>query len=243
MSTPTSIHTAPLRRQLAPLKARWQRQARRIDALSLRERAIMFLGIVAVLAALFDTLVLTPLSARARQRGEAAQQQAAEVAQLREQFVADSRNHGDPGDALRRRLDTARATRERLDAELRAAGSADEGDGLPTVLQRLLARQPGLVLERLRLLADTPVASTSGAMPGPASAMAASVRTTTDMPALAWQGVELQVQGRYGDLQHYVQALERQLPGLRWGEMRLTAGSGDEPPRLTAQVHLLKVQP
>ena len=108
---------------LAPLRARWERQAKRIDALSLRERAILFLSIAAVLAALFDTLVLAPVTARAKVRAEAQAQQAAEVTQLREQFVATSRNANDPAGQLRNQLDAAQAERTRLDAELRKAGS------------------------------------------------------------------------------------------------------------------------
>jgi len=235
MKAQTSIDLALLRRRLAPLQAAWERQARRIDALSLRERAILFLSLAAVLAALFDTLVLTPQSARARQRAAQQAQQAADLAQLREQFVAASRNTSDPARQLRDQLDAALAERARLDAELRQAGSVIEGEGLSLVLQRLLAQQPGLALERLTLLADTPVA-----LPGAASAPRPPQPA---MPGMSWQGVELQVQGSYRDTQRYLQALERELPGLRWGEMRLSATGSGEPPRLRAQLFLLKVQP
>lgn len=224
---------------LAPLRARWLRQAKRIDALSLRERAIIFASIAAVLAALFDTLVLTPLSARQKLRTDAQASQAAELAQLREQFVAASANVNDPAGQLRAQLDAAQAERLRLDGELRKAGSVSGGEGLSAVLQRLLAQQPGLVLERLALLDDTPVAA-----PTAASAAAARPARLPTLPGMTWQGVELQVLGRYGDLQRYAQALERELPGLRWGEMHLSgSGNPNEPPRLRAQLFLLKVQP
>ena len=133
---------------LAPLRAGWERQARRIDALSLRERAFIFISIAAVLAALFDTLVLTPLSARNKLRTEAQAQQAAEVTQLRAQFVAASSTVNDPAGQLRNQIEAAQAERLRLDAELRKAGSVSGGEGLSAVLQRLLAQQSGLVLER-----------------------------------------------------------------------------------------------
>lgn len=42
------------------------------------------------------------------------------------------------------------------------------------------------------------------------------------MFGLSWQGVELQVQGSYYDLQCYVQVLECELFGLCWGEMWLS---------------------
>ena len=230
---------------LAPLKARWERQAKRIDALSLRERAIIFISIAAVLAALFDSLVLTPLSARNKLRAEAQASQAAEVTQLREQFVAASSNVNDPAGQLRVQLDAAQAERLRLDGELRKAGSVGGGEGLSAVLQRLLGQQPGLVLERLALLGDMPVAMPSTSIVSAVAASAPSARPPAlpQMPGMSWQGVELQVLGRYGDIQRYLQALEREMPGLRWGDMQLIASGNNEPPRLRAQLFLLKVQP
>lgn len=252
MKAGTPIDMALLRRRLAPLKAVWERQARRIDALSLRERAILFLSIVAVLAAVFDAVVLTPLSARTAQRGAAQAQQSSELSQLREQFVAASRTVGaDPAVELRQRLEAAQAERTQLNAALREAGSINSGEGLSAVLQRLLAQQPGLVLERLELLDDTPVTlptlsplyALAGVAPTPAPAPSAQRPTLPTMPGMSWQGVELQVQGGYRELQHYLQALEHELPGLRWGEMRLAASAPGDAPRLVAQLFLLKVQP
>lgn len=252
MKAQPPIDLALLRRRLAPLHAGWERQARRIDALSLRERAILFLSIAAVMAAIFDVLVLSPLSARARQRSEQQTQQAAELAQLREQFVTASRASGEgPVGQLRSQLLAEQAERLRLDAQLHTASTINSGEGLSAVLQRLLAQQPGLVLQKLALLEDTPVviptislAALAAGMPASAPAAAAPVRPTLPtMPGMNWQGVELQVQGSYRDTLRYLQLLEGELPGLRWGEMRLAASSPTEPPRLSAQLFLLKVQP
>ena len=242
MTAQTRMDMALLRRRLAPWLARWERQAKRIDALSLRERAILFLCIVAVLAALFEVAVLSPLSARARQRSELQARDAAELTQLRERFMAASRSGNDPAAQLRAQLDAAQAERSELDAGLRTAGSLNAGDGLPAVLQRLLAQQPGLVLERLTLLDDQPVTAPA-ASAATTAAPAAQRPALVSLPGMSWQGVELQVQGSYRDTQRYLQALERELPGLRWGEMRLSTAGGSEPPRLQAQVFLLKVQP
>lgn len=238
MKAQTRIDRALLQKRLAPLLATWERHARRIDALSLRERAILFVCIVAVLAAVFDFLVLSPQAVQVRLRSEAQARQATELTQLREQFVAASRDSGDPGSALRSQLDTARIERDRLDEALRRAGSLSEDEGLSVVLQRLLARQPGLVLERLQLLQDAPVIAAP-----PAKAATPAAAQVPAFAGMSWQGVELQVQGSYADTQRYLQALEHELPGLRWGEVRLAAGASGEPPRLQARLFLLKVQP
>lgn len=235
MNAPTPVQVSPLRKRLEPLIALWERQARRIDGLSLRERAFLFLCIVAVLAAIFETLVLSPLRDSAMQRQQAESRLAAELSGLREQFVAESRDRGEAGNPLKTQLDTARSERTRLDEDFRRAGSLSEGEGLSAVLQRLLARQPGLVLERLKLLDDVPVE-----LPGPA---ASAPTAGTAFAGLSWQGVELHVQGSYADTQRYLQALERELPGLRWGDLRLVGGDGQDLPRVQVQLFLLKVQP
>ena len=251
MKAQTAIDLALLRRRLAPLLKAWERQAKRIDALSLRERAFLFLCVVAVLVLLFDTLVLSPQAARAKQRSDAQAQQAAEISKLREQFIsASGSSAGTPVMQLQAQLEAARNERHRLDEELRNASAIGPAEGLSALLQRVLARQPGLVLERLTLLEDTPVvlpsvslvAMVTGAS-APAAPVAPQRPAPPSMPGMAWQGVELQLQGSYRDTQRYVQALERELPTLRWGEMRLISAGGNEPPRLIAQVYLLKVQP
>lgn len=231
MKAQTRIDRAWLRRQFAPITAAWAPQARRIDALSLRERAILFLCIVAVLAALFDSLVLSPWSAHQRQRADQRRQQEAELAQAREAFVTASRGAADPAEPLRRQLEAARTERSRLDAALHDAAFSGGAQGLQGLLQRLLSRQPGLVLERLRLLDDSPAA--------PANEATASMLTD----GMHWQGVELQVQGRWREAQGYLQALERELPGVRWGELRLASATAGELPRWKLQIFLLGVQP
>ena len=249
MKAATNIDLALLRQRLAPLRAGWARQAKRIDALSLRERAILFLSIVAVLALLFDFLVLAPQSARAKLRSDAQARQATEIGQLREQFVvASGSSSGGPVVQLQAQLEAARADRRALDEELRSLSSINASEGLSAVLQRLLAQQPGLVLERLTLLDDAAVAAPAvppTAVPNgaPASARATARTSPPALPGMSWQGVELQVQGSYRDTLRYLQALERELPALRWGEMRLSSEGQNDAPRLVARIYLLKVQP
>ncbi|MDR7267505.1 MSHA biogenesis protein MshJ [Pelomonas saccharophila] len=241
MKAQTPIDLALLRRRFAPLLARWERQAKRIDALSLRERAFLFLCVVAVLVLLFDSLVLSPLAARAKLRSDAQVQQATEISKLREQFIsASGSSAATPAAQLQLQLEAARNERRRLEDELRRVSAVSPAEGLSQLLQRVLAQQPGLVLERLTLLDDSPVSLSSSA----ASAAAPSYTPPGSMPGMSWQGVQLQLQGSYRDTQRYLQALERELPTLRWGEMRLISGSSSsEAPRLIVQVYLLKVQP
>jgi MSHA biogenesis protein MshJ len=248
MKAQTRIDRAWLQRQLAPLQSAWARHAQRIDALSLRERAILFLSIVAVLAAAFDTWVLGPQASRQKQRLDQRRQQDTELAQLRSGFVNASSGAADTTTPWRVQIEGAHAERTRLDTALRDTAAVSSAEGLSAVLQRLLAQQAGLSLERLRLLDDTPVMATAASAPAsgatasaPSSAGAPS--SSQLLPGMSWQGVELVVRGSYPVAQRYLQQLERELPGLRWGDLQLAAGSGPESSRLQVQLFLLRVQP
>jgi MSHA biogenesis protein MshJ len=225
--------STPIKLNWAPLRAAWQRQAKRVDALSLRERAILFLSLAAVLAALLDSLVLSPLGARAKLRSEAARVQAGEVDALRQGFVVASQGGSDAaGERLRAELIEAQRERSRLDSALGQRQSGDLGSAGPpalaAVLQRLLAQAPGLQLSRLTLLDAAPPRAGDIALPG-----------------MRWHGVDLQIQGEYAQQLRYLRELEQQLPGLQWGELRLSAPSdgGPQTPRMQAQVFVLQVQP
>ena len=68
------------------MKDFWKRQARRIDALSLRERAIMFASLAVALVAATDALVLSPRSAEQKAVATRLRAQATELMALRGRY-------------------------------------------------------------------------------------------------------------------------------------------------------------
>ena len=62
------------------MSPRWKAQAQRIDALSLRERAIMFVSTALALAAVVDALVVSPALKERRQLAEQSLQRTRELA-------------------------------------------------------------------------------------------------------------------------------------------------------------------
>lgn len=75
-------------RTLKRWQSTWQSWAKRIDALSLRERAFIFLCLAAILIALADTLVLSPLKLEAQTQAKAQLKQNQDLKLLRDQFSA-----------------------------------------------------------------------------------------------------------------------------------------------------------
>lgn len=203
------------------MKALWKAQAQRIDALNLRERVIMFVSIAVALGALADWLVITPALAERKQLATQVRKQTSELSVLRGK-LAGGASLPQPDTPENRKLasiEQLRSASAALETRLRGllAGRAEMA-GLTDVLERVLRRHERLTLARLSTVPDLPQ--------GAAAAGGAA--------AIHWQGVDLTLAGRYFDLMQYLADLERTLPGLRWGELRIATKT--TPPELTVRL-------
>jgi len=210
------------------MNAMWKVLAGRIDALSLRERALLFWSVLICGLVLGDQFLLEPVQRRQQQLALNVKQQSAELLVLSTQLgtsktepVAVNAPQTVRAEmaALQRRIDAV----EREIARLSRPGG--EADPLPKVLLHILRRYEGLTLERTATLAPE---AASRPVPAGAEAPSASVFR---------HGMEFTVSGSYGELMRYVQTLEQELPTLRWGGMKLS--SGQPAPSLTLQVFWL----
>jgi len=210
------------------MKAFFQHQAKRIDSLSLRERAFMFVSLAVALVAVADALVISPRLAEQKDLLAQRQAQTKQINTLRTNLAGAGAEADTPAAKLARQLNEARARQQALDAEIaRGLAQGAQGARLPDLLERVLRRYERLTLLRLATVAPTAQA------PDTALAKAGS--------ALPLQGVEIVVRGSYPDLAQYVADTESALPALRWGALSITGGS--ELPVLSARVYLLGTMP
>jgi len=218
------------------VKAFMQAQAKRIDALSLRERAIMFVSLAVALVAAADALVISPRLAEQKALLAQRQAQTVQINALRTTLAGGGAEADTPSARLARQLTEARARQQALDAEI-AHGLAQGARGarLPDLLERVLRRYDRLTLLRLATVQPTGNAAAQAQDKALAKADAA-----LPLP-LPLQGVEIVVRGSYIDLAQYVADTESALPALRWGPLSITGGS--ELPVLTARVYLLGAAP
>ena len=212
----------------------WKRSARRINALGLRERCMLFLSAATLVVAAADSLLLSPAITEQKQLAERLKRERTELSALRVQLDAASHAGGDsPVARLRREIAQWQARQQAVDADIARLGTA--GGDRPTLtqlLERTLARH-----ERLTLLKIATVAEVPTSVPTPASA------ASSGSPAgLRWQGVELAVSGSYADLVDYLSALEQALPGLRWDTLKLS-GSATAPSSLALRLSLVEAAP
>ncbi|MDO8767529.1 MAG: hypothetical protein Q7K57_02255 [Burkholderiaceae bacterium] len=211
----------------------WAKQSVRIDALSLRERVFLFLSVIAGCMALADVAWLSPAQVAHQQLTQRFDKQSAELQRARAELKAVAQPV-DTGKAARDEIAAAKIRLESVNQTIKGIlPSATQATPLAQVLVHLLRRHEGLTLLRTATL--PPEAAVAGAAPAVGSGAAA-------LPAgFTRQGVELTVSGSYSELTRYVQTLEKALPQVRWGTMKLK--SDKMPPELTLQLFLVGVQP
>lgn len=201
----------------------WQRLADRIDALSLRERALIFLAIALVLIVSVNLLLIDPLLTRSRNLQQRIVQEELQIKAMRaqiEELVAASTT--DPDADLRLRLESLR-----LQSEQAAETLQDIQSGLvppqriPALLQDLLRHNRSVSLVAMKTLPVEMlgVAGPAAASVPPAGATAGE-RTgppAGPMGAVYKHGVEITVQGSYLDLLRYLEGIEALPWQMFWG--------------------------
>jgi len=209
------------------IKQRWQALAARIDALSQRERVMVFAAVLAALACAAQFIVLGPLQRKQDAlRSQLAQQQTAiagtnaEIVQKLEQAQLD------PDAPLRARLQAVRGETERLSSDLRAMQRGlVPPERIAPLLESILRANGRLKLVAVRTLPVDPLSSivearerAGGAAAVPAAATPAAIKG----PELLFRhGVELTARGSYLDMVDYMAALEALPTQLFWGRAQL----------------------
>jgi len=210
------------------MKAWWKLQSGRIDALTLRERVFLFVSILAAFIALADVAWLSPAQAAHTQLKQRFAKQGLELERLREETKAEVLKPS-PARLAREELARTRTETDHVNQQInQVSASTTQGTPLAQVLEQFLRRHGGLTL-----VSTTTLVPEAGAGKTPqAGGLPVGLNRT---------GLELTVSGSYPELVGYVQTLEKALPNLRWGKMKLA--SDTQPPQLSLQVYVLAVQP
>ena len=190
-------------RWLAPLITR-------IDAMSLRERALVFGAGALVLVALAKIVLIDPELVRQRTTSRITQQNRIEMraVQTQIQTLARERN-ADPNAPLRERIAALKKqialNDTEIDNEQRRFTSPER---MRDMLEEMVLGQRGLTLLELNTIPAAEVTAAAGPMPR----------------KVYRHGVELTVQGSYRDLYAYLNALEDLPTQLYWGGAELVVG-------------------
>jgi MSHA biogenesis protein MshJ len=220
------------------MKRRWTQLAARIDALSQRERVLVFGAALAVLASLGQLAVLGPLQQRQDRLKHQITQQRTDLMETQAAIarrIADAQV--DPDLVLRERLAAVQADSERMDQGLRAMQSGlVPPERIAPLLESILRANGRLKLVSMQTL---PVSSLSD-MGKQGIDAAKPAAKTADL--LFRHGVELTVRGSYLDMVDYMGALEALPAQLFWGKAQLQV---EQYPtvRLTLTLYTLSLDP
>lgn len=193
------------------LKAYREQLAKRFDACSRRERALLATAVVGGIILIGNLLLIDPWLARARQLNRQAEMQQVEARTLAAQAGAiKAQLQTDPDAAAKAELAQRKSELAAVDAELRAL----EGDFVPpqqmnALLDRLLAGQPGLRLLALKSLRPVDLAATTD-----------SATSGEEHFGLYRHGVELRLEGSYADLHAWLSQVEKAKQKMLWGDVR-----------------------
>ena len=217
------------------MKQAWERLSLRIDALSLRERVMVFAAVLAGVVWLAYQLVLGPLFERQQALGEKITQQQNSIAAIESEIDARARGSTvDPDAANRQRLEELAAETDKLGADLRAMQqSLVLPQQVVPLLERMLRANGRLRLVSLQTL---PVTGMAGSEP-------ASTGAGKPAQELVYRhGVELTLEGSYGDMVDYLAALQSLPVRVIWGKAKLDA-SAYPASRLTLTLYTLSLDP
>jgi len=211
------------------VKAQALKLVARFDALQLRERRLIALGVLAGIVLIGYSLFVDPAMKSAQQAERAASEQRSQLSGVQSQMAALQSPELNPDVAARAELD---GLKKQLD-ELTSRFQAKERSLVPpqqmaTLLEDMIGGQAGLRLLSLKTLPATPLIDKKAPTDDKAAA-APTAKTENSSAGLYKHGVEIKLEGSYQDLTAYLQRLEQSQMKLLWSSLVLSA---DQHPKL-----------
>lgn len=220
------------------MKGPWAAWAARYDGLQTRERVLLLAAVMTAAVFGLYQFAIGPQAAKREAAEKRLGQSRQELAQIDAQIGLITTEARDPDAPLRARLETLRGEIGEADVRLKALEKAlVPPQQIPALLQEMLHRRGGLRLVGLKSL--TPAPFTEGA-PGDKPGKGKDDGATAEV-AIYRHGVEVVVEGGYGDLMAYLDELEKTPRRLYWGSVSLRVEAHPRS-RMTVTVHTLSLE-
>jgi MSHA biogenesis protein MshJ len=213
------------------MKQYWITARNKIDDMSLRERAMIFLAAAAVLVALINTLLLNPQLAtqRALSTQVIQQQEKMKALQASIQSLIDARQQDEHSPLRVRSSEIKQQLRELDDYLLTRSSRLVEPENMADLLRQVLARNDKLQLVELKTLPASPLIEKTNKPDTSQANVAQGAQVTTDTQAapgtqkqIFKHGVQISIRGGYLELMNYVGMLEKLPTQMFWGEATLS---------------------
>ena len=209
----------------------------RIDALTLRERALMFIAVMVVLYMIATNLVFAPLRADQARVGKDLDAKRQQIQALNQKIESVIRNKDvDPDEENRAKLTALKVQLQSLNANL---GQMTQGFVSPQemakLVEQILLRNGRLQVMKVENIPPTPIGEPEAEVSGQSVAH--------EHEALVYKhGMRIELRGRYFDIVNYLKALEALDWKVFWGQVRLESEKYPTS-KITLVIYTLSGQP
>lgn len=192
----------------------------RIDELNLRERAIVFTGVLIVLFLGWYTYLMEPLMKQEKSLLAELDTKRGQLTSLNSQFEQMAATVGtDPDAQGRRRIDQLNQEIAGMEQELKAAtANLVAPEAMPEILRLVLNKSRGLTLLKLSGLGGTPLVVKAG--PGDGKNVQQGAPANGDLGAAFKHGMKIEFRGDFFETLEYIRALEELQQGFFWDQVK-----------------------
>ena len=214
------------------MKQQWQQFALKFDALSVRERIMVFGASAALLIFMVVYLVVNPQLAKRKALADTIAQRQQAVAAIDTEMAQRMAAHaGDPNQQDRIRLERIRQEVQQMRHALQSTQNGLVApERIVPMLQQLLKQQANLRLVSLATLPSGAMgqgghvaskASASASAAAPAGQSPADAEPAKAPAVLYRHGVEIVLRGNYLDMVNYMDAVEAMPSHVFWGKLNM----------------------
>jgi MSHA biogenesis protein MshJ len=195
------------------VKAQLEKLRSRIDELSLRERALLFLSVVVVLFMFWQALFMAPLENRQKKLLMQIGDLRKETSTLEQQMqLIINRQKEDPDAGIQRQLTQLRSQLSQLDGRIsKSVHGLIEPQKIARVLEEVLTRETDLKLVRIKSLGSKPLLD-----------FADEGDTTDAVVGIYRHGMRLEFRGKYLSTLSYLRALQELPWAFYWDDVEIT---------------------
>lgn len=207
------------------LRPRLRAIGERIDAMSLRERAIIFVALLAGVYLVADQMVLKPLGLERERMQRQLTSKHEQIQSYERQLQMMLTGTDDPNSPVAQKILALQQQLSTLDDILaKSTGGLVSPRDMARLVEEILSRHRQLTVVRLESLTPEPIQEAGAtASPNTGSAAAAHTPAAAGESGLYKHGMRIVVKGTYHDLLAYLRTLEGLQWKVFWGKVTLEA--------------------
>lgn len=208
------------------MKRYWELVRSKIDGMSLRERALIFLAAAFVVVALVKVVLLDPLLAKQKVLSAQVVQQQEKMKELQAQMqVQLQAKRDDEYSPLRTRLAQLKRQLQEQNGYLQSRSDRlVEPDKMAGLLEQVLNKNDKLQLVELKTLPASPLVEKPQAatLQPPATNLPSGQKQPDLQKQIFKHGIQITVRGGYLNMLRYLAALEKMPAQMFWGEISMS---------------------